>query len=63
MSPPRGGIGVNALQLPSGVGVSPVRTLICRLVPGGALAFQLSAPQSAAWPASKTREMKVPAAG
>ena len=63
MSPPLLLIGVKALQVPSGVGVSPVRTLICTLVFGGAFAFQLSAPQSAAWPASKTRERKVPEAG
>ena len=65
MSPPLLAIGVKALQVPSGVGVSPVRTLIAIPVPAGVAEFQLSAPQSAVWPtpASKTRESKVPEPG
>ena len=65
MSPPEEAIGVKALQVPSGVGVSPVRTLIAIPVPEGIAEFQLSAPQSAIWPApaSKTLESKVPEPG
>ena len=62
MSPPLLISGEGA-PAPSGVDVSPVRTLSCKLVPGGALAFHVSAPQSAAWPASKTRDSKLPVAG
>ena len=55
--------GAKALQVPSGVGVLPVRTLSATPVPVGVVAIQLSAPQSALWPASKTRETKVPEGG
>ena len=62
MSPPLEAIGLNALQVPSGVGVLPVRALSATPVPSGIEAFQLRAPQSALWPApaSKTRDSKVP---
>ena len=63
MSPPLALIGVNELQLPSGVGVLPVRTLRTTEVPEGVLAIQDSGPQSALWPASRTREVKLPAPG
>ena len=65
MSPPEVAIGVKALQVPSGIGVSPVRTLIAIPVPNGVAEFQVSAPQLTLWPApaSKTRESKVPEAG
>ena len=65
MSSPELAIGVKALQVRSGVGVLPVRTLIAIPVPDGVAEFQLSAPQSTLWPgpASKTRESKVPEAG
>ena len=38
-------IGVNELQVPSGVGVSPVRTLIAMLVFAGRVSSQVMAPQ------------------
>ena len=63
MSPPLVAIGVKALQVPSGLAVLPVRTLSATPVPAGVAAFQLSEPQSAPWPASKTRESKLPDAG
>ncbi len=47
MSPPLDPIEVKLLQVPSGVGVLPVRTLIAIPVPDGVAEFQLSAPQSA----------------
>ena len=40
MSPPDEAIGVNALHVPSGVGVLPVRTLIAIPVPDGVPEFQ-----------------------
>ena len=51
---------VKPLQVPSGTAVLPVRTLSATAVPVGVVAIQLSAPQSEPWPASKTRESKVP---
>ena len=48
MSPPLEAIGLKELQVPSGVGVLPVRTLSATRVPDGAAEFQVSAPQSAA---------------
>ena len=65
MSPPLDPIGAKSLQLPSGVGVFPVRTLIARSVPDGVAELQVSAPQLTLWPApaSKTRESNVLEAG
>ena len=63
MAPPEVAMGVKLLQVPSGVGVLPVRTLSATSVPAGVSSVQLSAPQSAAWPASRMRESKVPVAG
>ena len=42
MSPPLAATGVKALQLPSGVGVLPVRTLSATPVPRGGLGVQPS---------------------
>ena len=42
MSPPLAAIGVKPLQLPSGVGVLPVRTLSATPVPPGVSAVQTS---------------------
>lgn len=50
---------VNALHDPSGVGVSPVRTLIVRLVPVGVASVHEIVLQVTCSPASKTRESKV----
>src|SRR3954470_14924309 len=52
----------NALQLASGAAVSPWRAKNAALVPAGVSAVHDSPPQSAACPASKTRETNVPAA-
>ena len=59
MSSPEAAIGLKALQLPSGVAVSPVRTLRPTEVPAGVSASQVSAPHWTGSPASKTREVKV----
>src|ERR671932_343911 len=48
-----------AVHVPSGVGVSPVRTLSARLVPGGVMLVQEAICQVTCWPASKTLESKV----
>jgi hypothetical protein len=53
---------LNALQLPSGTGVVPLRTLSVKVVPPGTLAVQLALVQLAAPPASSTREVKLPLA-
>ena len=58
-SSPEAVTGVKAVQVPSGVGVLPVRTWISMSVPGGVSSLQLRAPQSAWLPASKTREVNV----
>ena len=54
---------MKALQLPSGVGVLPVRTLSATPVPAGVSAVHERASQSTDWPASRTRESKVPEPG
>ena len=55
--------GAKLVQLPSGVGVSPVRTLSAMPVPAGDAAVQLSPFQLTVWVPSKTREVKVPEPG
>ena len=63
MSPPlEVAIGAKALQLPSGVGVSPVRTLSCDAGPGRRVGVPAErAPVGTlAGAASKTRESKAP---
>src|SRR5262245_19960721 len=52
--------GVNAVQVASGVGVLPVRTLIATLVPAGVLAFHWMLCQSTGLLASNTRDRNVP---
>ena len=44
-------------QLLSGVDVLPLRVSTIILVPAGRLAFQLTLPQNAIWPASKTTDV------
>ena len=63
MSSPLAAIGLNELQLASGVGVLPVRTLSATPVPGGVAEVHARAPQSAPSPASRTRESKLPDPG
>src|SRR5438105_14005827 len=61
MAPPDCATGANALQLPSGTGVSPWRAKKAAPVPAGSSAFHDSPPQSAGCVASNTRETNVPA--
>ena len=63
IEPPEVAIGAKLLQLPSGVGVLPVRTLSWMSVPAGVFSIQLSWFQLTAWPASKMRDSKAPDAG
>jgi hypothetical protein len=60
MADPELPIGVNALQVLSGSGVLPPRTLIPRLVPAGVLLVHDAAPQFTVVVASKIRERNVP---
>ena len=55
--------GLKPLQLPSGVGVLPVRTLSATPVPAGVSAVHERASQLTDWPASRTRESKCPRPG
>ena len=48
---------------PSGEAVSPLRTLIARVVPSGSCACQASDCQPTCWLASNTRERNVPVSG
>ena len=59
MTPPFA-TGENGPHEPSGVGVSPRRTLSASVVPLGMSATYDSAPQSAVLPASWMRDRKVP---
>ena len=63
MSSPLAAIGAKELQVPSGFGVFPVRTLSATFVSAVVSAFQPSAPQLTPSPASKTREWNVPEPG
>src|SRR5438067_1118785 len=47
-------------QVASGVAVLPLRVSIIMVLPAGTLAVQLTAPQLATRPASKTDEVNVP---
>ena len=49
-----------AVQVWSGVGVLPRRTLMFRLVPFGRSLVQVAVPQVTLLPASKTRDRNVP---
>src|SRR5215831_3677067 len=49
-----------AVQVPSGVGVSPRRTSSATLVPAGVVALHDSVPHDTVAPASNTRETNVP---
>src|SRR3954467_1046263 len=59
---PEYGTELNAVQVPSGTGVLPRRTLTVTAVPDGRSAVQVAAPSVAVVPASKTRDTNVPAA-
>ncbi len=52
--------GKKLLQVPSGVGVLPSRTLRVVPVPAGSVCVQPSEPHATFWPASKMRESKLP---
>src|SRR5213592_3907215 len=52
--------GAKALHEPSGVGVSPLRTLRARLVPAGVSPVHDAWSQAPAPPPSKTRDSNVP---
>ena len=53
--------GVKGVHVPSGVGVLPLRALTVMPVPSGITLAQVAVPQLTTWPASITREVKVPA--
>ena len=63
IDPPEEPTGLKPLQLPSGVGVLPVRTLSATPVPAGVSAVHERASQLTDWPASRTRESNVPEVG
>ena len=54
--------GAKGVQLPSGVGVLPCRTLRLTLVPAGSVFVHVALPQGTLLPASNTRDVKVPVA-
>src|SRR5437867_12146630 len=54
--------GVKAVQVPSGVGVLPVRTLSAKPVPAGSPAVHAASTQETDPPASSTWDTKVPEA-
>ena len=54
--------GMKLLQLASGVGVSPSRTLTAKLVPAGIAADHVASNQVTGAPASRTRDRNVPEA-
>src|SRR5437868_14443544 len=62
MAAPELARGIKLLQLASGVGVSPTRTLSARLVPDGTSADHAASNQPTGAPASRTRDKKLPEA-